>query len=45
MKSTRFARHFEQNDQITTTGMLCDQRFNFEGNFLLKGFFWKIKEI
>ena len=25
MKSTRFARHFEQNDQITTsTRMLCD---------------------
>ena len=24
---------------------LCNQRFHFEGNFLLKGFFWKMKEI
>ena len=22
-----------------------EQRFHFEGNFLLKGFFWKMKEI
>ena len=22
-----------------------NQRFHFEGNFLLKGFFWKMKEI